>query len=123
MRPPATSPPVRQWADVTLMVVGLALVGASVWVGVVMQAENVRAPDVLWGAYAAAGVLALLALFTAQRWRRRRLAQALDFVASVVLGLSLWSFSAPGWRVWATVLAVLVLLGLLPFIGPMPRAR
>jgi peptidoglycan/LPS O-acetylase OafA/YrhL len=116
-------PPARQWTNVVLIAIGLFLVGISAWVAILMNTPELRAPDIAWAVYAAAGALTLIAVLIAQRRDRRRLAQGLLLAACAVLVLGAVSYRAPSLQFWLTiVLPALALLVTVPFVGPMPRA-
>ena len=116
----------RRWADIVVILTGLALVGLAAWNapasggGRPHEAESLAS---MYVAYAIGGGLALTALFVAHRWRTvgRVLLVA---AALLLLGFGFDAFRAQVWPVWITVLLpALLLLGATPFFGPMPRAN
>jgi hypothetical protein len=112
----------RLWSNAVLIVVGLLLVGVGAWPDPLAVNPPVRSMGSSWAVYVLAGVLSLLALLAAQRWRWRGLARVLTLAACVVLAFGVLTLRTTGWWLWATtVLPAIALLATVPFIGPMPR--
>lgn len=117
----------RHWADVAVIVAGLALFGLAVWFPpftTTAGAGEVRTVHSVWPIYASAGGLTLIALFLGQRWEWRTLARVLLLGAVVILVVGLFTgFRELGPVAWLTVIipAVLLLIAM-PFFRPMPRA-
>jgi cytochrome bd-type quinol oxidase subunit 2 len=115
----------RRWADIVVIATGLMLVGFAAW----NAPASTGAPDEtaslpsLFTAYAAGGALAIVALFVAHR---SRTGGRVLIVAAALL-LLVFGFDAFRERAAAAWLTVLVpavlLLGAVPFFGPMPRAN
>lgn len=125
MSPAATNPATRLWTNVVLIAVGLAFIGLAAWPGI-PSPDNPAVAELgrPWAVYAGAGVLTIAALFAAQRWQTRHLAQLCIIAACCFLVWGLVSYSALGWELWVTLgVPAILLLGSLPFVGPMPRER
>ena len=100
----------RRWADIAVIVAGLALFGLAILFPRPM--------------YAIAGGLTLIGFLLGQRWEWRSYARGLLLiaVAGLVFGLFTW-FSELGLVAWLTVIIPgVLLLVAIPYFGPMPRA-
>jgi hypothetical protein len=120
------SPASRHWAAVICIVVGVTLLGVSIWPsGLTASAEATREtplPDVAYVARALSGGLSLAAVLVAQRWRRRALSRLLLWIASAALLAALVLFNDLGARSLLTLGTPAVLLMIASLgIGPMPR--
>src|SRR3954463_3383411 len=117
----------RHWADVAVIIAALGLFGLAIWFPpftTTTGAEGVRHVHALWPIYALSGGLSLVALFAGQRWEFRNLARFLLLAAVAVLVCGLFTgFRELGIAAWLTMIVPgLLLLGAIPFFGPMPRA-
>ena len=117
----------RHWADIVTIVTGVTLLGLVVWGSPVMTTGStleMRYPDWVWMLQLAAGALALVAVWLAQRPRSVGLARAALALAGIVLLVGLAAFRDFGWRAWLTmVLPGVLLLAAARFIGPMPAPK
>jgi peptidoglycan/LPS O-acetylase OafA/YrhL len=115
----------RRWADIVVILVGLALVGLAAWnapISAGAEPDETRSIPSIYMAYAVGGGLALAAVFAVHRWKGvgRLLLLA---AALVLLGYGVAGYQQ-GEALWLTVvLPGLLLLGAAPFFGPMPRAN
>jgi peptidoglycan/LPS O-acetylase OafA/YrhL len=114
----------RQWADVVIVFVGLALLAQAIWPPAQPPAAEVRNVVSSWQVYALAGGLSLAALFVGQRWRWRKVARVLLAAAILALmGGIFFVFRFESFGSWLSVIIPIVfLVATVPFVGPMPRA-
>ena len=113
----------RRWADVALILTGLALFGLAVWFPPFSTTDEADVAVSLWPYYALAGGLVLLGLILGQRWDYLRFARLLLFASLAVLVVALFRVRAVGMVAWLTlIIPGIVLLVTTPFFGPMPRA-
>jgi peptidoglycan/LPS O-acetylase OafA/YrhL len=115
----------RRWADIVVIVTGLALVGLAAWNGPASsEAPDARTASLpsMYAAYGVGGGLALAAVLVVHRWRTAG-RMLLIVAALTLLGFGLDAFQREGGGVWLTILVpALLLLVASPFFGPMPRA-
>jgi hypothetical protein len=113
----------RNVANVVGIIVGVILVGLSMWGGSaagVSETGESRAA-IPWFVHFGAGALAVGGVLLAQRWRRRRLGQIALVIAAVILVGAVLRFRYFGPWAWATfILPAVVLLLSAPFLAPMP---
>ncbi|HJU89779.1 MAG TPA: hypothetical protein VJ672_10330 [Gemmatimonadaceae bacterium] len=113
----------RQWADIAIIVTGVALLGLSMWGAPVLAGadDEIAYPDTVWLVYAGAGALAIAGVIAAQKWSLRGLGRALIIVAALLLLASLLAFRDLGLRAWfATILPALIFLLASRSVGPLP---
>jgi peptidoglycan/LPS O-acetylase OafA/YrhL len=119
-----TSPGRRQLANKVAIVIGIAMLALALWGGTakgVSDTGEARFAGVPWFTHFIAGALTLAGVFTAQRWRQRRLAQ-LCFIAAAVLllgALAVFRYFGP-WAWLTLVLPAVALLVAAPFLAPVP---
>ncbi|HJR42243.1 MAG TPA: hypothetical protein VJ812_09100 [Gemmatimonadaceae bacterium] len=113
----------RQWADIAVIVVGVALLGLAIWGGPILTGvdDEIAYAHAVWLVYAGAGALAIAGVIAAQRWSTRGLGRALVIVAALGLLASLFAFRDLGARAWfATILPALIFLIASRSLGPLP---
>lgn len=116
----------RRWADVVVLVASAYALSAAAWFPPELAAggtnEAVRAPQWLWIAYTAAGVLGFAAVFVASRATIP--ARIMTAGAGIIM---LASFLAMATVTTLAVLSIggtaLALLLAAPFVGAMPSPR
>ncbi|HEU4631764.1 MAG TPA: hypothetical protein VFS08_18590 [Gemmatimonadaceae bacterium] len=95
-------------ADVAAILAGVAALGSAIWGAPITFDNAYDAPiSSLWGAYLVAGVLAIVAVFVAQR--RRGLGRGLLAVAGLI-SLAITLLGGGG---WVTARVVHLVLGLI----------
>lgn len=125
-RPPHRSPrPAgRTLANVIVVFTGLALFAVATWTGSVLgpvESGEDRRSVLPWLMHGLGGLLAVGAVMVAQRRRTGRLGQVMLAIAGVMPIVALVAFRYTGpWAWFGFILPAVLLLGSVPFLGPMP---
>jgi hypothetical protein len=124
----APTPQRRQVADFLAILIGLALIGGSLydWGGLIEygQRREVSHADAVWTIELVSGSLAVASVILAQWGRWRTVGQILTALAGIMLILGIVFFSRLGWRAWLTfVIPGLLLIGLSRLIGAVPPPK
>jgi hypothetical protein len=111
----------RHWADVLAIVAGVWAFGEAIWGPAVFSSETTdRGAGASWLAFGVAGLLAVGAVFLAQRYTRP--ARIVLGVAGLILVVSPFAYRSPAWLpIISSVIVGLAMLAAAPFIGRMPR--
>ena len=111
----------RHWADLVAIVAGVWSFGEALWGPALFSANTAdRGAGATWLAFGVGGLLAIVAVLTAQRYTKP--ARIVLGVAGLILIASPFAYRQPVWLPIVTSLAAgLAMLAAAPFIGRMPR--
>ncbi len=115
----------RGWADLLAIMTGLALIALSIWPSGATAGDDAELqlgqPDIAYVVRIAAGIMAVFAVFIAQRWRNRNTGRVLLIAAAIALVALLAASRDFGARSLFQTLVPAALLGLAATaVGPLP---